>query len=95
MNILECDYIFAFQLKIHVPTPYISVPLMFSLSMIPNQLNSITSINADILYTLYSSKSILYSLNLTTQLTVIETLSVITKIINLDHSLILSLTVFI
>lgn len=68
---------------------------MFSLSMIPNQLNSITSINADILYTLYSSKSILYSLNLTTQLTVIETLSVITKIINLDHSLILSLTVFI
>lgn len=68
---------------------------MFSLSMIPNQLNSITSINADILYTLYSSKSILYSLNLTTKLTVIETLSVITKIINLDHSLILSLTVFI
>lgn len=68
---------------------------MFSLSMIPNQLNSITSINVDILYTLYSSKSILYSLNLTTQLTVIETLSVITKIINLDHSLILSLTVFI
>lgn len=95
VNIPECDYIFTFQLKIHVPTPYISVPLMFSLSMIPNQLNSITSINADILYTLYSSKSILYSLNLTTQLTVIETLSVITKIINLDHSLILSLTVFI
>lgn len=95
VSIPECDYLFTFQLKIHVPTPYISVPLMFAVSMIPNPLNSITSSDAEMLYTLYSSKSIIYPLNLNTQLTVIEPLSVKTKVINLEHSLILSLTVFI
>lgn len=61
-EIPNCDYIFEFLMKVHVPTNYLSANLYLFATMEPNILYEITSKNYNLLQTLYSPHSISYPL---------------------------------